>query len=92
MYHPRKAFSNLLRLQLGRSELVRENKAVLEIMSSALVELTARSSPRKLFYCPSCPLLEVTPHLHPSADDFLPLLFRRHSGSLWLQYGGVEGT
>lgn len=28
MYHPRKAFSNLLRLHLRRSELVRESKAV----------------------------------------------------------------
>ena len=79
-YHPKKAFSNLLRIHLGRSELVRESKAVLEMMSSALVELTAKSPPGKLLSCPLCPLLEVTPHLRPS-DDFPPLFFKLHSGS-----------
>lgn len=44
----KKAFSNLLRFHLGRSELVRDSKAVLKTTSSALVELTATSPPGNL--------------------------------------------
>jgi len=45
-----------------------------------------------LLSCPLCPLLEVTPHEHPSTDCFLPHLFNLHSGSHWLLFVGVEGT
>lgn len=53
------------------------------MMSSALVEWTApllpfMSSSRR-------PMLSL-------ADDFLLLLFKLHSGSPWLLFGGVEGT
>lgn len=43
----KRAFSNLLRFHLGRSELVRESKAALKT-SSALVELTATGPPGNL--------------------------------------------
>lgn len=91
-YRPKKAFFNLLRIHLGRSKPVEGSKAVLDMMSSALVELTAKSLPGKLLSCPLCHLLEVTPHLRPSADDFLPLLLKLHSGSPWLLFGEVDGT